>query len=168
MWNDASGVLLWMSHPAWPSMVWQNYSSNGETAGAYYGSQKACRPLHIQMSLNNQQRIDIINTTLKEYRDLKVEVAVYDKLGKKIRSSQRKVGQVMPNMLTSVTQLDGIKELPDFTWAKLVLRANNGKLLDDNVYWINQKEWDGKVLADLPVSSVNVSVKSFVRKSASM
>ena len=84
MWNDASGVLLWMSHPAWPSMVWQNYSSNGETAGAYYGSQKACRPLHIQMSLNNQHRIDIINTTLKEYRNLKVEVTVYDKLGKKI------------------------------------------------------------------------------------
>ena len=116
------------------------------------------------MSLNNQHRIDIINTTLKEYRNLKVEVTVYDKLGKKIRSSQHKVGQVMPNTLTSVTQLEGIKELPDFTWAKLVLRANNGKLLDDNVYWINQKEWGGKVLADLPVSSVNVSVKNFVRK----
>ena len=116
------------------------------------------------MSLNNQHRIDIINTTLKEYRNLKVEVTVYDKLGKKIRYSQHKVGQVMPNTLTSVTQLEGIKELPDFTWAKLVLRANNGKLLDDNVYWINQKEWGGKVLADLPVSSVNVSVKNFVRK----
>ena len=38
MWNDASGVLLWMSHPAWPSMVWQNYSSSGETVGAYYGA----------------------------------------------------------------------------------------------------------------------------------
>ena len=73
-----------------PSMVWQNYSSNGETAGAYYGTQKACRPLHIQMSLNSQHKVDIINTTLKEYRNLKVEVAVYDKEGKKIRSSQQR------------------------------------------------------------------------------
>ena len=153
MWNDASGVLLWMSHPAWPSMVWQNYSSNGETAGAYYGAQKACRPLHIQMSLNSQHKVDIINTTLKEYRNLKVEVVVYDKLGKKIRSSQQKIGHVTANALTPVTQLEDIKELPD-----------NGKLLDDNVYWLNQKEWDGKVLANLPVSSVNVSVKNFTKK----
>ena len=164
MWNDASGVLLWMSHPAWPSMVWQNYSSNGETAGAYYGAQKACRPLHIQMSLNSQHKVDIINTTLKEYRDLKVGVTVYDKVGKKIRSLQHKVGQVTANALTSVTQLDDIKGLPDFCWVKLVLTTNNGKLLDDNVYWLNQKEWDGKVLANLPVSSVNVSVKNFTKK----
>lgn len=26
MWNSTSGLLLWMSHPAWPSMVWQIYS----------------------------------------------------------------------------------------------------------------------------------------------
>lgn len=44
---------------------------------------KACRPLHIQMSLNSQHKVDIINTTLKEYRDLKVGVTVYDKVGKK-------------------------------------------------------------------------------------
>ena len=145
-------------------MVWQNYSSNGETAGAYYGAQKACRPLHIQMSLNSQHKVDIINTTLKEYRDLKVGVTVYDKVGKKIRSLQHKVGQVTANALTSVTQLDDIKGLPDFCWVKLVLTTNNGKLLDDNVYWLNQKEWDGKVLANLPVSSVNVSVKNFTKK----
>ena len=164
MWNDASGVLLWMSHPAWPSMVWQNYSSNGETAGAYYGTQKACRPLHIQMSLNSQHKVDIINTMLKEYRNLKVEVAVYDKVGKKIRSSQQKVSRVTANALTPVTQLEDIKGLPDFSWVKLVLTTNNGKLLDDNVYWLNQKEWDGKVLTDLPVASVNVSVKNFAKK----
>ena len=98
-----------MSHPAWPSMVWQNYSSNGETAGAYYGTQKACRPLHIQMSLNNQHKVDIINTTLKEYRNLKVEVAVYDKVGKKIRSSQQKVSHVTANALTSCSTIRGYK-----------------------------------------------------------
>ena len=25
MWNDASGMLIWMSHPAYPSFVWQTY-----------------------------------------------------------------------------------------------------------------------------------------------
>ena len=116
------------------------------------------------MSLNSQHKVDIINTTLKEYRNLKVGVTVYDKVGKKIRSSQHKVKQMKSNVLTPVTQLENIKELPDFCWVKLVLTTNSGKLLDDNVYWLNQKEWDGKVLADLPVSSVNVSVKNFTKK----
>lgn len=44
-----------------------------------------------------------------------------------------------PNALTPVTQLEDIKGLPDFSWVKLVLTTNNGKLLDDNVYWLNQK-----------------------------
>ena len=65
--------------------------------------------------------------------------------------------------MTPVAQLGGYKGLPDFCWVKLVLTTNNGKLLDDNVYWLNQKEWDGKVLANLPVSSVNVSVKNFTK-----
>lgn len=164
MWNDASGVLLWMSHPAWPSMVWQNYSSNGETAGAYYGAQKACRPLHVQMSLD-KYKVDIINTTLKGYKNLNVEIVVYDKSGKKISSSRHKVKEVAANALTSVTQLSDLTNFPDFSWVKFVLTAGNGKVLDDNTYWLNQKDWDGKVLNDLPVASVKVSVKSFVKES---
>ena len=115
------------------------------------------------MSLNHH-KVDIINTTLKEYRNLKVEVVVYDKVGKKIRSSQQKVAHVKANVLTPVIQLEAIKGLTDFCWVKLVLTTNSGKLLDDNVYWLNQKEWDGKVLANLPVSSVNFSVKNFTKK----
>ena len=68
------------------------------------------------------------------------------------------------NALTPVAQLEDIKGLLDFSWVKLVLTTNDGKLLDDNVYWLNQKEWDGKVLTDLPVASVNVSVKNFAKK----
>lgn len=37
MWNSASGVLLWMSHPAWPSLEWQTYSWDFETHGSFYG-----------------------------------------------------------------------------------------------------------------------------------
>lgn len=162
LWQDASGVLLWMSHPAWPSMVWQNYSSNGETAGAYYGAQKACRPLHIQMSLDDY-KVDIVNTTLKEYRNMKVGATIYDKTGKEIQFFQYKVGKVAANSLTLVTQLD-IETLPDFCWLKLVLSTGGGKNTDDNTYWINKKEWDGTALEALPMTSVNASIKTLVNK----
>lgn len=25
LWDNASGLMLWMSHPAWHSTVWQTY-----------------------------------------------------------------------------------------------------------------------------------------------
>ena len=37
LWGDASGVLLWMSHPAWPSVEWQTYSWDYETFGSFFG-----------------------------------------------------------------------------------------------------------------------------------
>lgn len=40
LFGSATGVLLWMSHPAWPSMVWQTYSWDYETPGAYFGAKK--------------------------------------------------------------------------------------------------------------------------------
>jgi hypothetical protein len=42
------GVLLWMSHPAWPSMVWQTYDYYLEPTAGYFGSKKGSEPLHIQ------------------------------------------------------------------------------------------------------------------------
>ena len=47
LWNSCSGLLLWMTHPSWPSTVWQTYSSDYETNGVFYGSKKACEPLHM-------------------------------------------------------------------------------------------------------------------------
>ncbi len=42
------GLLLWMSHPAWPSFVWQTYDYYFDPTAAYFGCKKASEPLHIQ------------------------------------------------------------------------------------------------------------------------
>jgi len=42
------GLLLWMSHPCWPSMVWQTYDWYLDPTAAYFGCKKANEPLHIQ------------------------------------------------------------------------------------------------------------------------
>ena len=42
------GLLLWMSHPAWPSLTWQTYDYYFDPTAAYFASKKACEPLHIQ------------------------------------------------------------------------------------------------------------------------
>lgn len=42
------GLLIWMSHPAWPSILWQTYDYFFDTDAAYYAAKKAAEPLHIQ------------------------------------------------------------------------------------------------------------------------
>lgn len=46
--KNRMGLLLWMSHPAWPSLVWQTYDYYFEPTAAYFGCKKASEPRHIQ------------------------------------------------------------------------------------------------------------------------
>ena len=46
--QDRLGLLIWMSHACWPSMVWCTYDYYFEPTAAYFGVKKACEPLHIQ------------------------------------------------------------------------------------------------------------------------
>lgn len=82
MWHDASGVMLWMSQPAYPSMVWQTYDYYYDLTGAYWGVRKACEPLHIQWSYADNS-VRVVNTSLKNYTGLQAEAIVYDLRGNK-------------------------------------------------------------------------------------
>ena len=83
MWNDAAGLLIWMSHPAYPSFVWQTYDYYYDHPGAYWGAKKACEPLHIQWNASNNS-IKVINTTAKDLKGATVKATIYDLNGKEI------------------------------------------------------------------------------------
>ena len=46
--TERQGLLIWMSHSCWPSMVWQTYDYYFDPTAAYFGVRKACEPLHVQ------------------------------------------------------------------------------------------------------------------------
>ena len=58
--KDAMGLLIWMSHPCWPSMVWQTYDYYLEPTAAYFGVKHACEPLHVQWNPTTNQ-VEVIN-----------------------------------------------------------------------------------------------------------
>lgn len=87
MWKDASGILLWMSHPAWPSMIWQTYSWDFGTHGAFYGSAKANEPLHVQFAAD-QQSILVVKATPEtpvELKKIKVIAQIFNPNGTAIQ-----------------------------------------------------------------------------------
>lgn len=81
MWNDASGVMTWMSQSAYPSFVWQTYDYYYDLNGAYWGVKKACEPVHIQWSYADNS-VKISNTTLQDLKNLHAEAYVYNLDGK--------------------------------------------------------------------------------------
>ena len=83
MWNDAAGLLIWMSHPAYPSFVWQTYDYYYDPTGAYWGAKKACEPLHIQWNASNNS-IKVINTTAEDLKGAIAKATVYDLNGKEV------------------------------------------------------------------------------------
>ncbi|HEX5235730.1 MAG TPA: discoidin domain-containing protein [Silvibacterium sp.] len=54
------GLLLWMSHPCWPSFVWQTYDYYFEPTSAYFACKKASEPLHIQWN-RYTDAIEVVN-----------------------------------------------------------------------------------------------------------
>ena len=81
MWDDASGVMTWMSQSAYPSMVWQTYDYYYDLTGAYWGVRKACEPIHIQWNCADNS-VRVINTTLNDLHHLQAQAIVYRMDGK--------------------------------------------------------------------------------------
>ena len=132
LWGDASGVLLWMSHPAWPSVEWQTYSWDYETFGSYFGSRKACEPVHVQMNLDDHDVV-VLNTTTSPLDDMKVTLTCYDLAGKKISAKTVKEIDVPANSRKDLfrAELDGIN---GNYIVRLVLSDRKGKVMTVNDY----------------------------------
>ncbi len=133
MWDDCTGLILWMSHPAWPSMIWQTYSWDYETHASFYGVKKACEPMHIQMNLHDD-RVVIVNTTRQARSGLRASVAVYDLQGRKHYSKQMTYDSPANARVNGfVPQFPA--GMPALGLVRLELRDAKGVLLSRNDYW---------------------------------
>lgn len=137
LWDNTSGVLLWMSHPAWPSVEWQTYSWDYETFGSYYGSRKACEPLHIQMNLDDQD-VTIVNTSTDALDGLTASLVCYDLNGKKILSRIEKGISLSANSKKEIfkAETDGIEGTYIL---RLTLSDNRGRNISVNDYILRGK-----------------------------
>jgi hypothetical protein len=69
------GVLLWMSHPCWPSFVWQTYDFYFEPTAAYFGCKKASEPIHIQWN-RFANTIEVVNLSAGNLTQLTAQLEV--------------------------------------------------------------------------------------------
>ena len=132
MWGDGSGVLLWMSHPAWPSVEWQTYSWDYETFGSYYGSRKACEPVHIQMNLDDHD-IVVLNTTTTPLSKVTVSLACYNLAGKQLVAKASKGIDVDANSRKEIFKAE-LGDMKEVYLVRLILSDSKGNVLSRNDY----------------------------------
>ncbi len=75
------GVLIWMSHPAWPSILWQTYDYFFDTDAAYFAAKHASEPLHIQWNAA-ADTVEVVNYDGGDQTGLTARAEVIDIDGK--------------------------------------------------------------------------------------
>lgn len=146
LWDDCSGVIVWMSHASWPSLVWQFYTWDSEPNASLFGSMKAAEPIHIQMNLPDC-KIAVINHHAEPLLDAVATETIYDLSGHKEESHQQTF-TAAADACTDVFTLDYPESGAHFV--KLELRDKHGKLLSDNFYWHARHEEDLQKLDSMP------------------
>ncbi len=156
MWNSTSGLLLWMSHPAWPSFVWQIYSWDYETMGSFYGCRKACEPLHIQLNAHNRTAT-AINTTLNHVDNARAVYTLYSLDGKKIHSESQKL-DLKANSAYDLFACWTPEYIEIPLIQRLTLLDSRGRELSANDYLLADSDNSLKHLNSLPQAELTAKV----------
>ena len=136
MWDNTTGLILWMSHPAWPSMTWQTYTYDFETPGSYFGAKKAQEPIHIQQNLHNDQVV-IVNSTRNSMKNMTATVRYYDLQGKEYYSKSEKYDVPANSKVDCFIPQLPADDIQKFTLARIELKDSRGKIVSINDYWKN-------------------------------
>jgi beta-galactosidase/beta-glucuronidase len=142
LWEDGTGILLWMTHPAWPAMIWQTYSWDYETYGAYYGAKKGCEPVHIQFNADDK-KIIMTNMTRDNHSRAKATLEILTPKGEVLHRDET-VLDLPANRKTDWFQFNEKIEAPAY-FMRLTLNGADGKRLSENFYWFSnatEKKYD--------------------------
>ena len=142
----STGVIQWTLNNAWPSTYWHLYDYYMYPAGGYFGTRKACEPLHVQYSYDDHGVV-VINTSQQSVAGLTVSAQAFDFNLDKLFSREAKADAGPDSSATVLT-------LPDFFsqsesaiyFLKLALTDSAGKEVSSNFYWLPAKlaviDWD--------------------------
>ncbi len=130
--RNRMGLLLWMSHPAWPSLVWQTYDYCFEPTAAYFGSKKACEPLHVQWNPLSDS-IEVVNYSVPGRSPLTVEMLILDPDGT-VRSRSRARVVCPADSICRCLAVPPPEDSSVMTILRLTLKKD-GKVVSENCYW---------------------------------
>ena len=132
LWQPNSARLIWMTQPAWPSTEWNFLGHDYDTQSSFYGTQKACEPVHAQLNLVDGS-VDLIN--LHEAHSYKVRTRVLSLDGQTLSDHTNQI-EAAADARTPVTKLD-LDQLANGHAVLIKLNVSDASdaPVSDNFYW---------------------------------
>jgi hypothetical protein len=132
------GVLVWMTHPAWPSMICQTYDYYLEPTSAYFAIKKGSEPVHIFRNPLDGS-IYVANNTLKNILAASAEVIILNEKGETVFNKT-----LITELPALQTQLCVSPEISDnrseLLFISLKLKNIDDVVLSENFYYVNPLE----------------------------
>jgi hypothetical protein len=155
--KNRMGLLIWMSHPTWPSFVWQTYDYYLEPTAAYFAAKKASEPLHIQWNPLNDT-VEVVNYSAGNRAGLRATATIINLDGERVWEKAANL-ESAEDTTGAALKLEWPEGLTPVHFVKLTL--NEGpKALSENFYWRGTQEGDFTALRMLPAAEIEAKVRT--------
>lgn len=155
--KNRMGVLLWMSHPCWPSFVWQTYDYYFDQSGGYFGSKKGSEPLHIQWNPVTDS-VEVVNYSGGNVTGLIAEAEILNMDGSKQWEKTATLDSAEDSVQLPI-KLEYPAGLSAVHFIRLKL-TRGAQAVSDNFYLRGTEEYNFKAIRDLPKVEITATVKA--------
>ncbi len=145
--KNRMGILLWMSHPCWPSFVWQTYDYYFDPTAGYFGSKKGSEPLHIQWN-SAAETVEVVNYNAGHVPDLTARVELLNIDGSLQWEKSAPVDSTEDSVAAPIT-MEYPAGLSPVHFIRLKLMRGS-VIVSENFYWRGTEENNYQALRSLP------------------
>ncbi len=150
----ATGVIQWMLNNAWPSLIWHLYDYYLRPGGGYFGTKKACEPVHVQYSYDDGT-IVVVNGTDRAVTG-KVVARVFD-IDSSEKFSRDAPVTAAADAVQRLLTLPPISGISSTYFLDLRLFSAGGQLVSSNLYWLSNQpdelDWEKSTWYTTPVKT---------------
>ena len=145
------GLLIWMSHSCWPSMVWQTYDYYFAPTAAYFGAKKGSAPVRIQWN-PAAGRVEVVNNNAGDLSGLTALAVVAAPDGTVLSEQQTELDAAEDSTVALPFELPG----QDLFLLRLRLLQGDAELAD-NFYVLHPDDPGNlQALKELPAAKVDL------------
>ncbi len=166
MWEWYTGMLVWKNQNPWTSLRGMFYDYYLDYTGGYFGYKKAAKPVHIQLNLDDST-VCVINQTLYPLNDVSARVSIYNIHGDLL--DEWTAGfSASPESFHNLDKLILPDEGQQVYFARLMLKGEDGELLDENFYWLSSEPGSYRQLEELGPAALKVETEQITEEKISV
>jgi Exo-beta-D-glucosaminidase Ig-fold domain/Glycosyl hydrolases family 2/F5/8 type C domain len=155
--RNRMGLLLWMTHPAWPSFVWQTYDYYLEPTAAYFGAKKGSEALHIQWNPVTET-IEVVNYSGAAAAGLTAKAELRNMNGAVLWKKEMPLDSP-EDSTTSCFPIEYPVGLTPVHFVRLEL-VRGGQVVSQNFYWRGLEQDNFRALRELPPVPVEANTQA--------